>query len=96
MESDGEEMMEIAGPGYRLSSGKVIYSNRNIIGISPTEEGLFEGYDGELHACLTEEQMDNFSNLEDIGDNLTDKEKVEIADYALILWSQYKKKYERQ
>jgi len=62
--------------GFILSTGKKIYANRGILGISQksAEEGwsITEGYDGGI---ATEE--------------LTKQEAIEMATYAIILWTNF-------
>jgi len=59
-----------------FSSGKVVYANRGIIGLSmPGEYGweISEGYDGRI----------------DI-DELSKQERIELADYMITLWQRFK------
>lgn len=74
---EGEiKQMKRTDNGYVLSTGKELDANFGIVGLSPDEDRLYEGYDGWL---------DEF-----VVDKLTREEKQEIADYMIDLWTQYK------
>lgn len=59
---------------FELSSGRRIYANRLIVGLSPRESDIFEGYDGSLP----------------LGAKFTHEEMCEIADYMIELWKKRK------
>lgn len=73
-----EEQMKIKEDDIILSTGKRLYANYGIIGLSPPhpEYGwqLSGGYDCSL----------------EVDDDLTLSEKIEIADYMIELWKRYK------
>lgn len=76
--------MEETKDGYKLSSGREIYANRGIIGISPinlkSDDGwdvrnLPYGYDGDFSV-----------------DGWTSDEREELAGYMISLWTQWLRK----
>ena len=62
--------MRIEGDSVILSSGKKLYANRGIIGLT-TDLNITTGYDGGL--------------VEDRGD-LTPEDYIEISDYMVSRW----------
>ena len=59
-----------------FSTGKEVYANRGIIGLSPKDEGgweVSEGYDGGID-----------------HEKLTKNECTELADFMIALWQQFK------
>lgn len=60
---------------FTLSSGRKIYANRYILGISEDEGTVVisEGYDGGIHD----------------QDTFTVDEKKELAEYAIGLWKRW-------
>lgn len=56
---------------FQLSSGRTISANRLIIGLSPEDDIIYEGYDGAIPLCQ---------------EDLTADEKIEIAGYMIELW----------
>lgn len=69
--------------GYTLATGKKIYSNQCIIGINPLCETIYEGYDGIIDRL----EWNPDTNQEE--HQLTDEERIEVAEYAIELWKQY-------
>lgn len=74
--------MKIEGDDVIFSTGKVKDANCGIIGISPSL-GVSSGYD------------DGFFYKREDGeyrpdDYLTKEEQIELADYMIGLWSQFK------
>lgn len=67
-------MRLIADDEYELSSGRRFYAHQGIIGIAPNDATLFDGYDGFLEESIA----------------LKPKEKHEIADFMIKLWTEYK------
>ena len=72
----------------KLRSGKKIYANRLILGISLAEDEmeapLFEGYDGDI--WLT----DYNSEINDYEPAFTKEELFELADIAIARWNKFK------
>ena len=66
---------------YRLDcSGRELYANAGIVGITPTNpRGIFGGYDDCIESGRSEDEED-----------LTQDERVEIADFMIALWTQFK------
>jgi hypothetical protein len=69
-----------------LSTGKKIYVNRDIIGIGPELDEVFEGYDGSVCWIGSEDRENNGY------DNLTREEMVEIADIMIGRWTEFKRR----
>ena len=64
---------------YTLSTGKVFYANRGIIGHGPDEYDEFtEGFDGHCD--------------EGIDEPFTPAEKIEICEYMIERWTALKAK----
>jgi hypothetical protein len=72
-------MITVKGDEIEFSSGRKMYANNGIVGISPNLE-VFEGYDGDVYV------MDNKGKY---SHELTDKEAIELANYMLVLWSRF-------
>jgi hypothetical protein len=65
------------------TSGKKYYANCGIIGLSePGEDGwqVSGGYDDAFGGCCSEK--------------LSKKEKIELADYMINLWTRFRKDHE--
>lgn len=63
---------------FVLNSGKRIYANMGILGLSALKEyslTLFEGYDGNNGLC----------------EDYTPEERKEIAEYMISLWKEWAK-----
>lgn len=58
---------------FKLSTGRTIYANNLLIGISP-DMSVTGGYDSSL----------------DIDDTWTAAEKIELAEYMIGLWANFK------
>ena len=74
--------MGIKEDGFVFSTGKEIYANRGIIGLSePGKYGweVSEGYDGGIEI-----------------DDLTEGEKIELADYMISLWQRFRGGYKNE
>lgn len=82
--------MEIKGDKAIFTTGKEVYANCGTIGLSPHGEGgdgdiiddgwqVSEGYDGGFGGYCSE--------------GLTNQERVELADYMISLWEEFKEKY---
>ena len=69
----------------KLSTGKEIYANREIIGIDD-ELNIFEGYDGIVY-------MPDFY-WDESESPLTDAECVELANRVIERWKQFRLKHE--
>ena len=67
-------LLRIDGDNVIFSTGKKIYANNGIIGLSPNLK-VSEGYDGGI---------DN--------NELTSEEKLELSEYMLAAWNEYKLK----
>ena len=63
--------MKVDGDDLIFSTGKTLYANQGIIGISP-DGVISEGYD------------------DGIEDNFTPKERRELADYMITLWTKWR------
>ena len=62
---------------YFFSTGKMLYANCGIIGLSPNSEGVVDyGYDGEF--CHKDE--------------LSDAELKELSEYMINLWTEFSKR----
>lgn len=70
--------------GYTLSTGRRIFSNLGIIGLSPRNDAVYEGYDGGLPCC------DEWAY--DPADRWTDEERAELAEYMIALWTSWKQR----
>lgn len=73
--------------GFRLSTGKEFYANRNILGLGPVGEyesrlSLTFGYDGGV----SEDQEPN-----EYAENkpFTPEERNEVAEYMIALWREW-------
>jgi hypothetical protein len=62
------------------TTGREIYANCGIIGLSADLEWVSEGYDGVIEAFYTPP---------DSEDRLTPVERRELADYMMGLWQRY-------
>lgn len=72
--------------GYQLSTGREIYANRGILGITPDDPLVCsEGYAGGVYVSESDEDC-----LKDEEPKLTREERAEIADYMIALWQQFK------
>lgn len=75
-------MKLISKGNYLLNTGKEIYPNRGIIGLTETEGlKIYEGYDG---SWITENEVIDEEDIE-----LTNKELKEIALYMSKLWHKF-------
>ena len=77
--------MEISEDKTIFSTGKEVYTNCGIIGLSLSDPAdsdwqVSEGYDGGFGGYCTED--------------LTSEERVELANYMIDLWQQFKAKYD--
>jgi len=74
--------------GFVLSTGREIYANNCILGLSPVHDGneslcINEGYDGDVY--------DSSDYLwKDKEDVLTNDELMEIAEYMIQQWINFK------
>ena len=80
--------MKIEKDDIIFDSGRRVKSacNLGIIGLSPDLDWIYEGYDGNL--CPVETTQTDI----DFGYDITDNEKIEIADYMISLWQRLKEK----
>lgn len=64
-----------------FSTGKIMYANLGIIGLSP-ELDVYQGYDGyfDVHK----------NDWDDDEPVLTKTEKIELADYMIAEWQKFK------
>ena len=74
--------------GFVLSTGREIYANNCVIGLSPTEIGsthlhINEGSDGGIYS-------DADKDWKDKKDLLTNDELMEIAEYMIQQWINFK------
>lgn len=68
---------------FEFSTGRRIYANNCIIGLSPSGE-VSGGYDNPLwEAHLTEPWREDQTLL-------TNVERIELADYMIALWQKYR------
>jgi hypothetical protein len=66
---------------YTLSTGRRVYANRGILGITPDAEHLSEGYDGGVTiACEWDEDFVPW----------TPEERAEVADEMIRRWTAFK------
>lgn len=72
---------------FILSSGREINAYKNVIGINPELEEIFDGYDSRLDL----KEYDYDTDTETM--NFTPEEIAEICDYMLGLWATMKEKY---
>jgi len=68
-----------------FSTGKKLYANKGIVGISEYKED-FDG--GKIRICITEGYDGGFGEKED---GLTRKERKELANWAISLWRSWAK-----
>ena len=61
------------------STGREAYANCGIIGLGPELE-VFEGYDGDFDCFVKPGE----------SSALTKEERIELADYMIGLWQQFK------
>jgi len=66
----------------KLSTGKEVYANNDIIGIGPELDAIYEGYDG---AIWTDD-----GRMTDHIHHLTRAERVEIADLMIKRWMEFR------
>jgi len=74
--------------GFVLSTGREIYANNCILGLAPVHDGneslcISEGYDGGVYS-------DHDSQWRDKEDLLTNDELIEIAEYMIQQWINFK------
>ena len=75
--------MKDIGDGFRLSTGTEIYANKSILGLSPTDSAIFEGYDGCVYDPDESDPMQKLSPAE----------CAEIAEYMIELWQKWKSEH---
>jgi len=68
--------------GFRLASGRKLYANNSILGIS-VEEDFVHG-----DRLVLSEGYDGYFDGEEL--KFTSEEKAEIADYMIDLWTKFK------
>jgi hypothetical protein len=78
--------MKIIGDKAIFSTGKELYAFSGIIGISPILEITY-GYDGGYYLG---EENDFFKS------DLTSKECIEMAEYMIEKWQEFRTKYEKE
>jgi hypothetical protein len=81
-------MRKLTEESYELSTGKVIYPNCGIIGLSENEVNGFsitEGYDGYFMYPASEDHYDT----PDLTPDLTADEAKELALYMSELWLRF-------
>jgi len=64
---------------FVLSSGRQFYANCGIIGLSPHDDHVHEGYDGPV-----------WMDMDD--DTWTPEEKRELATYMIALWMRWRER----
>lgn len=79
--------MQRSKDGYVFSTGKKIRASYGIIGLAPhdTDEAIWsvsDGYDGTIEA--------SYDSHHDDEPRLTPTERIELADYMIALWTEYK------
>lgn len=72
--------MELKNDYFILKSGRVFEPNRLIVGINPDMK-VYEGYDAAVWGLHSYDSCDT---------SWTKEEKVELAEYMIGLWSQFK------
>lgn len=72
-----------------LSTGKDLYANREIVGLTPDFE-LTEGYDGPINKY--EEYRDFIDEDVQPADSyvVTRQEQVEVADIMILRWQEFR------
>ena len=75
-------MKQLSNNRYLLSTGKEIYAFNHVLGLCPGGNNIYGGYDDEVYMEWWNEDEDQLS--------LTKEERIEIADYMILLWSSYK------
>ena len=83
-------IIDMENEDFILSSGRTLYANRGIIGISPIRKEaflIFDGYDGIF--CNQDQPDDHEYGFP----KLTPEEYSEIADYMIALWTERKKEF---
>lgn len=86
--------MKIYGDRITLSTGREIYACLGTVGLREVDGKieLTEGFDGKLHSDLewyTDEEKAQLDE-EDRLDFLTPQERVEIADYMIARWQEFR------
>ena len=78
--------MKPDGEGFVLSTGRTFYANQLILGLSPTSDEIYEGYDGTVEA--SRERWGRSPDEVDEGEEppFTPAERQEIAGYMIELW----------
>jgi len=74
------------GEGYTLSTGRRLQANLHIVGISPRNDELTDGYDGSFYDPWRGEWDKDFKPL-------TKEECAEVADYMISLWQGWKARH---
>ena len=72
-------MKKIDDDEYRLSTGRVLYANRGIIGVN-CDLDVFDGYDGHLDGAF----------MGSYGEPLTEAEQAELCDFMIDVWQKRK------
>ena len=75
--------MKIEGDNVIFSTGLEKYTNKGIIGLTPTLS-VMHGYDGYFYEPK-EEWMD-----EEDYEGLTNEEQIELADFMIEQWQKFK------
>ena len=85
--------MKIQDDEVIFSTGKTLYANRGIIGISP-ELNVTQGYDSGFYK--TEDLEYNFNAADEYKVELclTTKEAIELADYMIEQWTKFRSKHD--
>lgn len=76
------------GDSICLSSGRVVQANHGIIGISGDLQ-VYEGYDGFVDVA-----GDYLDDVSVDGADLTDADRVELADLMVARWMRYRQAHE--
>ena len=74
--------MKIVKDSVIFSTGKELYANCGVIGISPKLE-ISKGWDGGFFNPRSYVNLDDYT--------LTPVERIELADYMIARWKEFKK-----
>ena len=80
-------MEVISNDNYRLSTGREFYANHLIIGMDPSLECVYYGYDGHIQGACRHETT---KNITDLKESWTLSERQELANYMIKLWQDYR------
>lgn len=78
--------MIIDGDSVIFDSGRKLYANNGIVGLSAKDDVVYEGYDGPLSAGFN-------ADTNELEPGLSQMEIDEICEYMIGLWEKLLDKY---